>query len=48
MADIRVGSIAIAKQASGVCRPAEPGVCYEVYELEDTAGYSFIFEMGGY
>lgn len=48
MADIRVGSIAIAKRASGVSSVDEPGVCYEVYELEGRAGYSFIFEKGGY
>jgi len=48
MADIRVGSIAIAKRASGEWSVDEPGVCYEVYELEDRAGYSFIFEKGGY
>jgi hypothetical protein len=48
MADIRVGSIAIAKRASGEWSLDEAGVCYEVYELEDRAGYSFIFKKGGY
>ena len=48
MAEIRVGSLAIAKRASGEWSVDEPGVCYEVYELEDRAGYSFIFEKGGY
>jgi hypothetical protein len=36
MAHIRVGSIAIAKRASGGCRADELGVCYDVYELEGT------------
>jgi len=47
MANIRVGSIAVAKRAIGEWSLDEPGVCYEVYELEDGAGYSFIFEKGG-
>jgi hypothetical protein len=45
---IRVGSIAIAKHASGVCRAAEPGVCYEMYELDGRPSYGFIFAKGDY
>jgi hypothetical protein len=36
------------KRASGEWSVDEPGVCYEVYELEDRAGHSFIFEKGDY
>ena len=43
---IQVGTIAIARRASGVCDLGETGVCYEVYELAGRPGYSFIFERG--
>lgn len=43
---IQVGTIAIAKRASGVCDVGERGVCYELYELGGRPGYSFIFEQG--
>ena len=46
--DITVGTLAIAKRASGVCEAGERGVCYEVYELGGRPGYAFIFEKGGY
>ena len=45
---IRVGTLAVAKRDSGVCKAGEYGVCYEVYTLEDRPGYSFIFEHGGF
>jgi hypothetical protein len=48
MPKIEVGSLAIATRASGVCAVDEPGVCYEVYELEGRPGYSFIFQNGGH
>ena len=44
--NIRVGTLAVAKRGSGVCKEGEVGVCYEVYELEGRPGYSFIFERG--
>jgi hypothetical protein len=43
---IRVGSIAVAMRTTGVCEVGEVGVCYEVYELVNRPGYSFIFEQG--
>jgi hypothetical protein len=46
--EITVGSLAVAKLGSGVCRAGEVGVCYEVYQLGKRPGYSFIFERGGY
>jgi len=46
--NIQVGTIAIATLASGVCDVGETGVCYEVCELADRPGYSFIFERGRY
>ena len=45
---ISVGSLVTAKRASGVCLAGEVGVCYEVYQLGNRPGYSFIFERGGY
>ena len=45
---IQVGSLAVAKRASGVCDAGEVGVCYEVYQLAGRTGYSFIFESGRY
>jgi hypothetical protein len=48
MRGISVGSIAIAKRATGVCDVGEVGVCYEVYTLDSRPGYSFIFESGRY
>lgn len=46
--EISVGTLAIATQKTGVCDVGEVGVCYEVYELEERPGYSFIFEGGRY
>ena len=43
---IRVGTLAVAKRDSGVCKEGEVGVCYEVYTLQGRPGYSFIFEGG--
>lgn len=48
MTEIRVGTLATAKRDSAICSVGELGVCYEVYRLENRAGYSFIFEKGGY
>ena len=45
---IQVGSLVIAKRASGVCDVAERGVCYEVYELAGRPGWSFMFASGRY
>lgn len=45
---IKVGSLVIAKRASGVNAAGERGVCYEVYQLGGRPGYSFIFERGRY
>jgi hypothetical protein len=46
--EIQVGTLAIGKRQTGVCEIGEVGVCYEVYELEERPGYSFIFESGRY
>lgn len=48
IASLQVGSLVIAKRASGVCDPGERGVCYHVYELAGRPGWSFIFESGRY
>jgi len=45
---LQVGSLVIAKRASGVCDLAEHGVCYEVYELAGRPGWSVIFTSGRY
>ena len=45
---VRVGTLAVAKRDSGVCKTGEYGVCYEVHTLEDRPGYSFIFKRGGF
>ena len=39
----RVGSLVVAKKATGVCDPGERGM---VYELEKRPGWSVIFESG--
>ena len=46
--NIRVGTLAVAKRDSGVCREDDLGVCYEVYTLNGRPGYAFIFERGGF
>jgi hypothetical protein len=45
---IGVGSIVVAKRATGVCDVGEVGVCYEVYTLDNRPCYSFIFQSGRY
>jgi hypothetical protein len=45
---IQVGTVAIAKRASGICHVGERCVCYEVYTLGGRPGYAFIFEKGAY
>lgn len=45
---IQVGTVAVATRQTGVCEVGEPGVCYEVYELDGRPGYSFIFASGRY
>ena len=45
---IVVGSLVIAKRASGVCDAGERGVCYEVYQLGGRPGYGILFERGRY
>ena len=44
----RTGTIAYAKRASTLWQSGERGVCYEVYQIGERPGYSFIFEGGGY
>ena len=46
--NIQIGTLAVAKRDSGVCKAGEYGVCYEVYRLEGRPGYAFIFERGGF
>jgi hypothetical protein len=48
LSTLQVGSLVIAKRASGVCDVAERGVCYEAYELAGRPGWSFLFESGRY
>ena len=43
---LRVGSLVVAKKASGVCSPGEPGVVYDAYELGNRPGWSVIFRSG--
>ena len=45
---IQVGTVVVAKRRSAVCDVGEPGVCYEVYELDGRPGWSFIFRSGRY
>ena len=45
---IAVGTVAVAVKASAVFDAGEIGVCYELYQLNDRPGYSFIFADGGY
>lgn len=45
---IQLGSLVRAKRDTGICAAGEIGVCYELYRLDRRAGYSFIFEQGGY
>lgn len=48
MSAIQLGSLVVAKRDIGICAAGERGVCYELYSLDGRAGYSFIFERGGY
>jgi hypothetical protein len=45
---IQVGTLVIAKRASGVCAAGERGVCYELYKLDGRPGYGILFQNGGY
>ena len=45
---VEVGTLAVATRGTGVCRTGEVGVCYDVYEIGDRPGYSFLFQDGGY
>jgi hypothetical protein len=45
---IQVGTLVIAKRASGVCAAGERGVCYELYQLGGRPGYGILFQRGGY
>ncbi len=45
---IQLGSMVTATRDTGICAAGERGVCYEIYRLDGRAGYSFIFERGGY
>ena len=46
--ELRVGSLVVAKKASGVCDRGERGVVYEAYELGERPGWSVIFLSGRY
>ena len=43
---LRVGSLVVAKQGSGVRDPGERGVVYEQYELGKRPGWAVIFQSG--
>ena len=43
---LRIGSLVLAKKASGVCDRGERGVVYETYELGRRPGWSVIFQSG--
>ena len=43
---LQVGSLVMAKKASGVCDRGERGVVYEAYELGARPGWSVIFQSG--
>ena len=43
---LRVGSLVVAKKASGVCDRGERGAVYETYELGKRPGWSVIFQSG--
>jgi hypothetical protein len=45
---IQVGSLVVAKRASGICASGERGVCYEVSQLGGRPGYGILFQRGGY
>jgi hypothetical protein len=45
---IKVGTLVIAKRASGVCAAGERGACYELYRLSGRPGYGILFQRGGY
>jgi hypothetical protein len=45
---IQLGSLVTATRDTAICAAGERGVCYEIYRLDGRAGYSFIFERGGY
>lgn len=46
--EIQVGTLAIATRNASVCDVGERGVCYELYQLGNRPGYSFLFESGRY
>ena len=43
---LRVGSLVVAKKATGVCDPGERGVVCEAYELGKRPRWSVIFQSG--
>jgi len=45
---IRVGTVAELKRECLGNPKGTPGICYEVYNLDNRPGYSFIFENGNY
>jgi len=45
---IVVGTVAELKRECLGNPPGTPGICYEVYTLDNRPGYSFIFENGNY
>ncbi len=45
---IQLGTLVIAKRASGICAAGECGVCYELYQLDGRPGYGVLFQGGGY
>ena len=43
---LRVGSLVVAKKATGVCDLGDVGVVYEEHRLHDVVGWEIIFEGG--
>ena len=43
---LRVGSLVVAKKATGACEPGEAGVVYEEHRFHDRVGWGIIFETG--
>ena len=48
MSQLRVGSLVVARSATGVCAEGEVVVCYEEYKIGRRPGWGIIFEAGKY
>ena len=46
--DLRVGSIVVAKKATGVCGAGEAGVVYAEHRLHERVGCGILFEGGNH